>query len=51
MKTQYCMVSVDVEEDLNSNPKTYRGVENLNHLLVLFEKYQFPRRYLSPEMF
>jgi hypothetical protein len=39
MKNRYCMVSVDVEEDLNSNPKTYRGVENLNPLLVLFEKY------------
>ena len=39
MKNQYCMVSVDVEEDLNSNPKTYRGVENLSPLLILFEKY------------
>ena len=35
-----CMVSIDVEEDIrNDNRKVFKGVENLNKIMNLFNKY------------
>lgn len=37
MKT--CMVSIDVEEDLNETAKTFQGVEKLDSILSQFQKF------------
>lgn len=40
MPIKTCFVSVDVEQDLGVN--TFRGVESLNNILAIFEKYGIP---------
>ena len=38
-KMKTCMVSIDVEEDLNLRTKTFNGVEELNKILDVFDKF------------